>query len=171
MASSDFPRPCIIGYGSSPSRCGPPESTKDAGALPLLSYLLDDMWAQMVKRGDGVLRLPAPAFDLGGVLIERANSFLARHPDSEDQLRRIFTLKLATVREDGEPTRRRALRSEFSDEEWRLVSELADHPNRLLITATPEGGETYAEGAHEAIFRRWGKRHGWIAAQREFLRW
>jgi hypothetical protein len=24
MASSDFPRPCIIGYGSSPSRCGPP---------------------------------------------------------------------------------------------------------------------------------------------------
>ncbi len=23
MAGSDFPRPCIIGYGSSPSRCGP----------------------------------------------------------------------------------------------------------------------------------------------------
>src|SRR2546423_13036305 len=23
MASSDFPRPCIIGYGSSPYRCGP----------------------------------------------------------------------------------------------------------------------------------------------------
>src|SRR5262245_20984155 len=23
MTGSDFPRPCIIGYGSSPSRCGP----------------------------------------------------------------------------------------------------------------------------------------------------
>jgi hypothetical protein len=23
MAESDFSRPCIIGYGSSPSRCGP----------------------------------------------------------------------------------------------------------------------------------------------------
>ena len=34
------------------------ESIKDAGALPLLSYLLDDMWTRMVKRGDGVLRLP-----------------------------------------------------------------------------------------------------------------
>jgi hypothetical protein len=34
------------------------ESTKDADALPLLSYLLDDMWTQMVHRGDGVLRLP-----------------------------------------------------------------------------------------------------------------
>jgi hypothetical protein len=29
MASSDFPRPCIIGYGSSPSRCGPPASAGD----------------------------------------------------------------------------------------------------------------------------------------------
>ena len=62
------------------------------------------------------------------------------------QLRRIFTLKLATVREDGEPTRRRALRSEFSDEEWRLVSELADHPNRLLVTATPEARRDLRRG-------------------------
>jgi len=29
------------------------ESAKDAGALPLLSYLLDDMWTGMVRRGDG----------------------------------------------------------------------------------------------------------------------
>jgi formylglycine-generating enzyme required for sulfatase activity len=165
------------------------ESAKDAGALPFLSYLLDDMWTQMIHRGDGILRLPVQAIEPGGVLVERANAFLARHPKSEDQLRRIFTLKLATVREDGEPTRRRALRSEFSQEEWRLVTELADHPNRLLITATPESGETmvtatdpaaripprddqtYAEVAHEAIFRRWDKLHSWIAAEREFLVW
>ena len=75
------------------------------------------------------------------------------------------------MREDGEPTRRRALRSEFGEDEWRLVSELADHPHRLLIIATPEGGETYAEVAHEAIFKRWGKLREWIAAEREFLSW
>jgi formylglycine-generating enzyme required for sulfatase activity len=123
--------------------------------------------------------------------VERANAFISRHPGSEDKLRRIFTLKLATVREDGEPTRRRAWRSEFSDAEWRLVSELADHPNRLLITAIPEAsatppvpqsadtetrvaataGHTYAEVAHEAIFRRWDKLREWIAAEREFLAW
>jgi WD40 repeat protein len=147
------------------------ESAKDAGALPLLSYLLDDMWTQMVERGDGTLRLPSAVFDLGGVLVRRANAFVSRHPHSEDVLRRIFTLKLATVREDGDPTRRLALRSEFSDEEWRLVSDLADHPNRLLVTATPEGGETYAEVAHEAIFRRWDKLREWIAAERDFLVW
>src|SRR5262249_46014028 len=60
---------------------------------------------------------------------------------------------------------------EFTDEEWRLISELADHPNRLVVTATPEGGEAYAEVTHEAIFRRWGKLHHWIAAEREFLAW
>ena len=147
------------------------DSVKDVGALPLLSYTLDDMWTQMVKRDDGMLRLPAQSFELGGVLVNRADAFLAAHPNAEDQLRRIFTLKLATVREGEEPTRRRALRSEFTNEEWRLVNELADHPNRLLVTATPEGGETYAEAAHETIFRRWGKLREWIAAEREFLAW
>jgi len=147
------------------------DSAKDVGALPLLSYTLDDMWSAMVKRGDGVLRLPAAAFELGGVLAERADAFLASHPTAENALRRVLTLMLATVREDGEPTRRRALRSEFSDEEWRLVSDLANHPNRLLVTATPEAGETFAEVAHEAIFRRWDKMREWIAAEREFLAW
>jgi tetratricopeptide (TPR) repeat protein len=147
------------------------DSARDVGALPLLSYTLDDMWTEMVRRRDGVLRLPAAAFELGGVLAERANGFLARNPTAKDSLRRVLTLKLATVREDGEPTRRRALRSEFTDEEWRLVSELADHPHRLLVTATPEAGETYAEVAHEAIFRRWDKLRRWMAAEREFLIW
>jgi formylglycine-generating enzyme required for sulfatase activity len=147
------------------------ESVKDVGALPLLSYTLDDMWTQMMRRGDGRLRLPAESFELGGVLVNRASNFLAKRPGAEDALRRILTLKLATVREDGEPTRRRAPRSEFSDDEWRLVSELADYPNRLLVTATPEGGETYAEVAHETIFGRWDKLREWIAAEREFLAW
>ena len=131
------------------------DSVKDVGALPLLSYTLDDMWRAMLKAGDGVLRLPMQSFELGGVLVERANRFLAERPGAEDALRRILTLKLATVREDGEPTRRRALRAEFSDEEWRLVSELSGYPYRLLVTATTEARETYAEVAHEAIFRRW----------------
>jgi formylglycine-generating enzyme required for sulfatase activity len=164
------------------------ESIKDAGALPLLSYLLDDMWKSKDPKWDGVLRLPAPAIELGRVLVDRADAFMATHADAEEMLRRIFTLKLSTVRQDGEPTRRRAARSEFSDEEWRLVTELADHPNRLLVTATPEGalsttltgadakpspsaGETYAEVAHEAIFRRWDKLRDWVAAEREFLAW
>jgi formylglycine-generating enzyme required for sulfatase activity len=147
------------------------DSVKDVGALPLLSYTLDDMWANMMRRGDGTLRLPAQSFELGGVLVDRANRFLETHSGAEEALRRVLTLRLATVREDGEPTRRRAARGEFTDQEWRLVSELADYPNRLLVTVAPEIGETYAEVAHEAIFRRWDKLREWIAAEREFLAW
>ncbi len=147
------------------------DSIKDVGALPLLSYTLDDMWTQMVRQGDGTLRLPAQSFELGGVLVDRADKFLAAHPGAADALRRVLTLRLATVRDDGEPTRRRAARAEFSPEEWRLVSELADYPNRLLVTVASETGETYAEVAHEAIFRRWDKLREWIAAEREFLAW
>ena len=147
------------------------DSIKDVGALPLLSYTLDDMWTQMVVRGR---RDAAPS-----CAILRAwrragrprRTFLANHPNAEDALRRVLTLRLATVREDGEPTRRRAHRAEFSDAEWRLVSELADYPNRLLVTVATEARETYAEVAHEAIFRRWDKLREWIAAEREFLAW
>ena len=147
------------------------DSARDCGALPLLSYTLDDMWSEMLKAGDGVLRLPAQSFELGGVLVDRANRFLAERPGAEDALKRVLTLKLATVREDGRPTRRRASRSEFSDEEWRLVSELSGYPNRLLVTVATEAGETYAEVAHETIFRRWDKLRQWISAEREFLAW
>jgi formylglycine-generating enzyme required for sulfatase activity len=147
------------------------DSASEAGALPLLSYLLDDMWTRMVERGDGVLRLSAQAIDLGGVLVEGGEAFLAAHPDHKEPIKRILTLKLATVRDDGEPTRRRALHSEFSDDEWRLVGELAGDPNRLVVTAVPEGGEAYAEIAHEAVFRRWDKLREWIAEAREFLVW
>jgi hypothetical protein len=131
------------------------DSPTDVGALPLLSYLLDDMWTRMIERGDGVLHLPAQAIDLGGVLVERGEAFVSAHRDRADAIKRILTLHLATVREDGEPARRRAPRSQFSDDEWRLVGELADHPNRLVVTAVREGGEAYAEIAHEAVFRRW----------------
>ena len=146
-------------------------SAIDAGALPLLSYLLDDMWTRMVERGDAVLRLPAQAIDLGGVLVERGEAFLSAHRDRADAIKRILTLNLATVREDGEPARRRARRSEFSDDEWRLVGELADHPNRLVVTAVREGGEAYAEIAHETVFRRWDRLREWITEAREFLIW
>ena len=57
------------------------DSIKDVGALPLLSYTLDDMWTQMVRHGDGTLRLPAQSFELGGVLVDRADKFLAAHPE------------------------------------------------------------------------------------------
>ena len=143
-------------------------SDKDS-ALPLLSYMLDDMWTEMVRRGDGVLR--QPAFELAKVLADRANKFLRDNPAAEAATRQIFIFKLSTAREKGAPTLRRARYSEFDRDEWQVVSELADDPYRLLIIATPDAEEPYAEVAHEAIFRHWEKLRKWMEEDNEFLIW
>ena len=60
---------------------------------------------------------PTPAaMEIGSVLVDRADKFLADAPEiTRTSFAVCFTLKLATVREGGEPTRRHALRSEFTD--------------------------------------------------------
>ena len=65
------------------SRSAPPKNSveDDVGVLPLLSYTLDDMWREMLKADEGVLRLPMQSFELGGVLVDRANRFLAVRPE------------------------------------------------------------------------------------------
>jgi formylglycine-generating enzyme required for sulfatase activity len=147
------------------------EQSVGDSALPLLSYLLDDMWERMVDRGDGVLRLPAHSLELGRILANRADAFLAKNPGFEEMARRVFALKLTTVRDNGEPVRRLSGRSEFSDEEWRLVTELANQPNRLLVTAGSNGSDIHVEVAHEALFRHWPRYREWISSEQGFLAW
>lgn len=147
------------------------DAARGEGALPLLSYALDDMWSRMLERSDGVLRLPGTSFAPGAVLAERGDRFVAERPRDEPALRRILTLRLATVRESERPTRRRAPRSEFSETEWLLVSSLADYPYRLLSISSTEAGVAQAEVAHETLFDRWSTLKAWIASERQFLTW
>ena len=140
------------------------------GALPLLSYLLTDMWDGMVKRGDATLRLPAQAIDVGSVLASRAEEFLKANPDRETALRRLLTLRLAALPPEGEPVRREACRAECSDAEWALAASLADQPWRLVVTGEREAdGEIVAEVAHEALLRAWPRLTSWLREERDFL--
>jgi hypothetical protein len=145
------------------------DAAQGASTLPLLAFLLEDIWMQMVVRGDGILRLPAEG--LGGAISQRAELFFANHAGSEERIRHIFIPRLVAMREDGEPTRRSAGRAEFSEEEWRLVSELSESPYRLLVVATDQTGETYAEVAHGVIFRSWQRLRYWLDGERDFLVW
>ena len=65
-------------------------------------------------RPAGTLRLNVPVSAARLVLPAIVPPFLAAYPKSQDKLRRIFTLKLATVREGEEPTRRRMIASKVS---------------------------------------------------------
>jgi tetratricopeptide (TPR) repeat protein len=147
-----------------------PAAASEPGALPLLSYLLTDMWAGMVKRGDATLRLPAGAIDVGGVLASRAEEFLKGHPEEEKALRRLLTLKLASVPPEGEPVRRQTTEQECTDAEWALARRLAEHPWRLVVVGE-RGVERriVAEVAHEALLRAWPRLSDWLRQERDFL--
>ena len=122
------------------------DSAKDAGALPLLSYLLDDMWRQ---HGGARRRHASPAGAIDRPWpacwsIAPTGSF-PPIPVPRTALRRIFTLKLATVREDGEPTRRRAWRRSFPTRSGGWSASLptirtACSSPRRPKAATPSGG-------------------------------
>jgi len=151
-------------------------SADERGAtLPLLSYLLTDMWSAMMQRGDAMLRLPVQAIDVGGVLAETAEKFLKANPDRETPLRRLLALKLTLVPAEGDPIRRTARRSECSTEEWSLAEELAEYPWRLVTISEREAaGQTgtdliVAEVAHEALLTAWPRLAGWLRDEREFL--
>src|SRR4249920_1697181 len=60
MASSDFPRPCIIGYGSSPSRCGPPyaRANSQPTARRGISQVRRDPFARDVLLDPGGTTMP-----------------------------------------------------------------------------------------------------------------
>jgi hypothetical protein len=137
--------------------------------LPLLSYLLHDMWNGMVKRSDATLRLSALAIDVGGVLKNSAEDFLAANPADEAALRRLLTLRLATVPSEGEPIRRQTTREECREAEWTLASRLAEYPWRLVVMRERTDGQIVAEVAHEAFLRAWPRLSGWLRDARDFL--
>jgi len=62
MASSDFPRPYIIGYGSSPSRCGPQASTADGQTwdLPVSDAILPRVMCSSTPAGWTGPRMTVP---------------------------------------------------------------------------------------------------------------
>lgn len=143
-------------------------AANEAGALPLLSYMLTDMWTTMVQRDDGILRLPVNAIDVGGVLARRAEEFLRLEPASEMQLKRLLTLRLVLMPAEGAPIRRQAVREECSEDEWSLVERLSDYPWRLVV-AYERDSEVVGEIAHEALLHAWPRLSEWLREEREFL--
>ena len=148
-------------------------SASQPGALPLLSYLMEDMWKRMQARGDGVLRWSDYPELLGvrGVLAQRADDFFATcGDDARAALKRLFTLKLAHVPLRGEVVRRRARRDECTHSEWALVEALSSEDWRLLVTGE-EGGVPIVEVAHEVLLREWSALHQWLLDEHAFLQW
>jgi WD40 repeat protein len=145
------------------------EETTGGDALPLLAYMLRELYQQ--AGADGNLTI-AEYQELGGVvgaLQSRANRLtdeLTRRGRGGSVLPTLT--KFAVVEGDAEPTSRRIPRSALGPEERQVADAFVEA--RLLTSSVDADGETVIGVAHEALLRQWRPLRDAIEASRASLR-
>jgi formylglycine-generating enzyme required for sulfatase activity len=141
----------------------------DPGALALLAYALDQLYAAGVDHG----RLTWAAYHaLGGVqgaIGARAQAVFEGLPEAaQAALPRVFR-ELVEVDESGQATRKRARLERVQAEATAAQLVQALVAARLLVASRSAQGEALAEVAHEALFRSWPRLKGWIEGAQDDL--
>jgi WD40 repeat protein/serine/threonine protein kinase len=145
------------------------------GALPLLQYTLTELF----ERLDGSTMTLATYEELGGVmgaLGRRAEEiYQALDELSQEATRQLF-LRLVTLGEGVEDTRRRTLRSEVESLPATLpqqqrnpmeqVIDLFGRYRLLTFDLDPETRGPTVEVAHEALLREWQRLRDWLNESR-----
>jgi DNA-binding SARP family transcriptional activator/WD40 repeat protein/class 3 adenylate cyclase/tRNA A-37 threonylcarbamoyl transferase component Bud32 len=144
------------------------------GALPLLQYGLTELFER--REGD---RLTLDAYrEIGGVagaLSARAERiFEATSKEGKRTTKQVF-LRLVTLGEGREDTRRRVIRSELDalEVDTQVVDRLIDTFGRhrlLTFDREPSTREPTVEIAHEALLGAWERLRTWIDDARDDLR-
>ena len=146
----------------------------EPGALPLLQYALTELY----ERREGSTLTQAAYRAIGGVsgaLAGRAEEIYGGLGENAQEASRQLFLRLVTLGEGAEDTRRRVERTELASMEvdqraleeaiqefgaWRLLS----------FDRDPRSGAPTIEVAHEALMREWGRFRRWIDSGREQVR-
>lgn len=141
----------------------------EPGDLPLLEFALNQLWA---KQRDAQLTHAAYE-EIGGVeaaLSRYAEEAYGRlNEEEKERARRIF-IQLVRPGEGTEDTRRLATRTEVGEENWDLVTRLADA--RLVVSSRDEAlAEETIEIVHEALIAGWFRLRLWIELDRSFRTW
>ena len=145
--------------------------TDQPGALPLMQYALTETFE---RRRDGVLTLEAYR-ETGGVtgaIARRAEELLTSMNRAGQEAARQLFLRLVTVGEGSEDTRRLVSRAELGSLEvdpdaMGAVIEVFGRHRLLSFDRDPDTRGPTVEVAHEALLREWGRLRGWIDAARE----
>ena len=144
------------------------------GALPLVQYALTETFE---RRNDERLTLSTyrRIGGISGALSARADRiFDASTADAKRATKQVF-LRLVSLGEGQQDTRRRAVRSELDALEAGAgtIDEVLDAFGRhrlLTFDREPATREPTVEIAHEALLSAWQRLRGWIDGAREDLR-
>jgi WD40 repeat protein/transcriptional regulator with XRE-family HTH domain len=148
-----------------------------AGTLPLLQYALTELFDK--REGNTLTRSAYQA--IGGVLGalgQRAEEVFTRLEKASQNIARQLFLRLVTLGEGAEDTRRRVLRSELDSlikqesgsTEVQLVLDSFGRARLLTFDRDPLKRAPTVEIAHEALIRTWSRLRDWLAESREDLR-
>jgi DNA-binding SARP family transcriptional activator/ABC-type glycerol-3-phosphate transport system substrate-binding protein len=150
------------------------DAASKPGALPMLQYTLTELFER--KRG---ATMTASSYEsmggLTGAVVERAESlFNALTAPARVAARHVF-LRLVSVNEAGEDTRRRVLLSELQELQGRdgylddMLRAFARH-RLLTFDRDPASRGPTVEIAHEALIGAWSRLSSWIDEARDDLR-
>jgi formylglycine-generating enzyme required for sulfatase activity len=143
------------------------------GALPLLSFTLDELYKTAKARGATVLTYPSyeALGGLEGAIAKRADEIVAGlPPDAQAALPRVLRA-LTTVSgvSDLMPVARSAPLEAFAEGSPARTLIDAFIAARLLVAASEGGTAATMRLAHEALFSRWQRARDQLAADRRDL--
>ncbi len=147
---------------------------EEPGALPLLQYALTEVFA---RRDGNTLTLNAYRESGGvlGALARRAEEVFTQLPPDQQILAEQIFLRLVTLGEGSEDTRRRVRYSEltsFTKDIATLQAVLDAFGKYRLLTfdRDPDTREPTIEVAHEALIREWKRLRQWLDNNRNDIR-
>ena len=145
------------------------------GALPLLQFLLTQMWEEM-RQGIEPIETFNRVGGIGGALANEAKKIYENLSEADQKIARSIFLRLIKVNDDKTATRRRVPLSELvtKDQNATQVKGIINQFTRpgvwILITFANEEQIEMVEVAHEALIQNWAELREWLADQWELLR-
>lgn len=147
---------------------------EEPGTLPLLQYALTEVFE---RREGHILNVESYQASGGalGALARRAEELYSNLPNDQQIIARQLLLRLVTLGEGKEDTRRRVLLSELqsivSDENnLNAILDLFGKYRLFTFDHDPQTREPSIEVAHEALIREWGRLREWLGESRQDVR-
>ena len=147
------------------------------GMLPLMQYALTELFEERQGRTLTLDNYKSTGGVLGA-LARRADEIYNRLNDDAQETTRQLFLRLITLGEGVEDTRRRVLMSELEsltdqssivNRQLSIVNEFGKH-RLLTFDHDPVSREATVEVAHEALLREWPRLREWLSESREDVR-